>query len=62
MSEASKIAASVRSVDGRVEIEFERTTEWNAPVQIKLGNETIEVHSGPLAQAVRLINLEGEPS
>lgn len=56
------IKSSVRSTDGKLEIEFERTTEWNAPVQIKLGSETIEVHSGPLAQAVRLINLEGEPT
>lgn len=62
MSEATNITASVRSTDGRMEIEFERTTEWNAPIQIKLGTETIEVHSGPLAQAVRLINLEGDPT
>lgn len=56
------ITSSVRSVCGRMEIEFERTTEWNCPVKIKMAGVTVEVHPGPLAQAVRLINLEGEPT
>jgi hypothetical protein len=62
MAMSDTIQTSVRSVDGKIEIEFERTTEWNAPVTIKLGGETIEVHPGPLAEAVRLVNLEGLPT
>jgi hypothetical protein len=61
MSEAT-INASVRSLDGKQEITFARTTDWNAPVIITLGAETIEVLSLPLSQAVSLVNLEGNPT
>ena len=62
MSEPTVITASVRSVDGKLEIEFERSTEWNAPIKVSMAGVTVEVHSGPLAQAVRLVNLEGDPT
>lgn len=62
VGEPSKVTSAVRSIDGKTELTFERTTEWNAPITITLGSEAIEVHSGPLAQAVRLINLEEEPT